>query len=70
MILEASLSFLGLGVPPPHPSWGGMLRIGYSFMDTAPWLSVAPGLAIVFMVVGVNFLGDGIRDATDPRLRR
>lgn len=69
MITEASLSFLGLGVRPPTPSWGSMLRTGYQYLTTAPWLSLAPGLAIFVAVLGLNLLGDGIRQVLDPRLR-
>lgn len=69
IIIEASLSFLGVGVRPPTPSWGGMLRSGYGYIEMAPWLSVAPGLAIFATVLAVNFLGDGIQDVLDPRRR-
>ena len=68
IITEASLSFLGLGVRPPTPSWGSMLRTGYQYLASAPWLSLAPGIAIFISVVGLNLLGDGIRQALDPRL--
>jgi len=67
IITEASLSFLGLGVRPPTPSWGSMLRTGYRFLETAPWLSLAPGVAIFAAVLGLNLLGDGLRQALDPR---
>lgn len=70
IIVEASLSFLGVGVQPPTPSWGAMLRMGYGYIDTAPWLSVAPGLAIFGTVLAFNFLGDGVQDRLDPRRRR
>ncbi|MDP7167349.1 MAG: ABC transporter permease [Nitrospinota bacterium] len=70
IIIEASLSFLGVGVPPPTPSWGGMLADGRSFLDTAWWLALFPGLALMFTVLGVNLLGDWIRDALDPRMKR
>jgi len=69
ILTEASLSFLGLGVQPPQPSWGTMLNNGRRFMEIAPWLVVFPGLAIMLVVQGFNFLGDGLRDALDPRLR-
>ena len=69
IITEASLSFLGLGVQPPAPSWGGMLRDAYQFMQIAPWVSFFPGAAIFITVLGVNLLGDGLRRALDPRLR-
>jgi peptide/nickel transport system permease protein len=67
---EAALSFLGVGVPPYVPSWGIMLNEARLYMQQAPWLSVFPGLAIVAVVLGINLLGDAIRDALDPRLRR
>jgi peptide/nickel transport system permease protein len=70
ILTEASLSFLGLGVQPPTPTWGSMLRFGYPFLQTAPWLAVVPGAAIAVAVLGFNLLGDGLRDAIDPRLRR
>ena len=69
IITEASLSFLGLGVRPPTASWGSMLQIGYQYLSTAPWLSVFPGVAIFVAVFGLNLLGDGLRQALDPRLR-
>lgn len=68
IIAEAALSFLGLGVQPPTPSWGGMLNEGRGFLRTAPHISTFPGLAIMLTVLGFNFLGDGLRDALDPRL--
>jgi peptide/nickel transport system permease protein len=68
MLTEASLSFLGLGTMPPQPSWGSMLSDGRTMMELAPWLVIAPGLAILFGVLGFNLLGDGLRDALDPRL--
>jgi peptide/nickel transport system permease protein len=70
MILsEAFLSFLGLGIQPPNPSWGGMLSDGRSLIFTQWWLTVLPGLAIFVTVLSVNLLGDGLRDALDPELR-
>jgi peptide/nickel transport system permease protein len=66
---EASLSFIGLGVKPPTATWGGMMREGLENILDAPWLSVWPGLAILVLVLGLNMIGDGLRDATDPRLR-
>jgi len=66
---EASLSFIGLGVKPPTATWGGMLRDGFENILDAPWLSIFPGMAILALVLGLNMLGDGLRDATDPRLR-
>jgi peptide/nickel transport system permease protein len=68
IIAEAALSFLGLGVQPPTPSWGSMLNEGRAFLRTAPHISTLPGLAIMLTVLGFNFLGDGLRDALDPRL--
>ncbi|MDR7421985.1 MAG: ABC transporter permease [Armatimonadota bacterium] len=68
IIAEAALSFLGLGVQPPTPSWGTMLNEGRGFLRTAPHISTLPGLAIMVTVLGFNFLGDGLRDALDPRL--
>lgn len=70
IIVEASLSFLGLGTPPPTPSWGGMLSgSGRRFLEVAPWLALVPGAAISLAVLGVNLLGDALRDVLDPRLR-
>ncbi len=66
---EASLSFIGLGVRPPTASWGGMIREGFENILDSPWLAVFPSLAILFIMLGLNMLGDGLRDATDPRLR-
>lgn len=68
ILSEAALSFLGLGTQPPESSWGGMLNTARSYLDVDPWLSVFPGLAIMFVVLGFNFLGDGLRDILDPRL--
>ena len=67
IIAEASLAFLGLGQQPPAPSWGAMLNTARGFMAQAPWLSVAPGVAIFLVVLAFNLLGDGVRDALDPR---
>lgn len=69
IISEASLSFLGLGVQPPTPSWGGMLAIGKDYLQMAWWMAVVPGSAVFITVLAVNFLGDGVRDALDPELR-
>jgi peptide/nickel transport system permease protein len=69
IIAEAALSFLGLGQQPPNPSWGSMLNAARSFLAQAPWLAVAPGVAIFFVVLAFNLLGDGLRDALDPRDR-
>ena len=68
IIAEAALSFLGLGVQPPTPSWGTMLDAGRSHLFDAPHLTLFPGLAIAILVLGFNFLGDGLRDKIDPRL--
>lgn len=65
---EASLSFIGLGVKPPTPTWGGMMRDGFENILDAPWLSIWPGLAILVLVLGLNMVGDGLRDAADPKL--
>jgi peptide/nickel transport system permease protein len=70
ILLESALSFLGLGIPPPTPTWGRMLAEGRSYLTVASWMSVYPGLAIMITVLGINFLGDGIRDLLDPRLRK
>ncbi|HAX18003.1 MAG TPA: peptide ABC transporter permease [Actinobacteria bacterium] len=70
IIVEAALSFLGLGVQPPTPSWGKMLSESLSYINTAPWLMFFPGLAILITVLGFVLLGDGLRDALDPRLKR
>jgi len=67
--LEASLSFLGLGTQPPTASWGNMIREGMLYFMRAPWLSLVPGAGIFFAVIGFNMLGDGMRDALDPKLR-
>ncbi|HWC05440.1 MAG TPA: ABC transporter permease [Methylomirabilota bacterium] len=69
IIVESALSFLGLGVPPPTPTWGGMLADGRVYMSTAWWLATFPGLAILVTVLGINLLGDGLRDTLDPRLK-
>lgn len=69
MLTEAGLSFLGLGTIPPAPSWGSMLSESRRLMELAPWMAIAPGVAIMLGVLGFNLLGDGLRDALDPRLR-
>ncbi|HPX12188.1 MAG TPA: ABC transporter permease, partial [Syntrophales bacterium] len=69
ILTESALSFLGIGVQPPTPSWGNMLTAGKDNIDIAWWLSVFPGLAILVTVLGFNLLGEGIRDSLDPRLR-
>ncbi len=70
ILTESALSFLGIGVQPPTPSWGNILTAGKDNIDIAWWLSLYPGLAILITVLGYNLLGEGIRDALDPRLRR
>jgi peptide/nickel transport system permease protein len=69
VLTEAALSFLGLGTQPPEPSWGGMLNASRTYMELSPWLAIFPGAAIMIVVLGFNFLGDGLRDILDPRLR-
>lgn len=69
MFTEASLSFLGVGVPPPTPTWGGMLREGYSYLELAPWASLVPGAALFLGILAFNFIGDGLRDVADPAMR-
>jgi peptide/nickel transport system permease protein len=68
ILAEASLSFLGLGVQPPEPSWGSMINAGRGYLQQAPWLVFGPGAALFVTVLGLNFLGDGMRDALDPRV--
>lgn len=68
ILAQAGLSFLGLGIAPPTPTWGGMIRDGVSVLMFAPWISVYPGIAIMITVIGFNMVGDGIRDLLDPRL--
>ncbi|HNQ18660.1 MAG TPA: ABC transporter permease [Smithellaceae bacterium] len=70
ILTESALSFLGIGVQPPTPSWGNILTAGKDNIDIAWWLSLYPGLAILITVVGYNLLGEGIRDALDPRLKK
>ncbi len=69
ILAEAGLSFLGLGTQPPEPSWGGMLNLARTYMEISPWMAIFPGLAIMIVVLGFNFLGDGLRDVLDPRLK-
>ena len=69
MITEAALSFLGLGVPPPTSTWGTIINDGRAPLRVAPWIATFPGLCIVFAVMSFNLLGDGLRDALDPKLR-
>jgi len=68
ILAESALSFLGLGVPPPYPSWGGMLADARSYFAFAPWLAIFPGLAISITLLGINLLGDALRDRFDPRM--
>ena len=70
IIIESSFSFLGMGVPPPTPTWGGMLAEGRGFLDTAWWLTLFPGVTLTLTVLGVNLLGDWLRDVLDPRMKR
>ena len=70
ILAEASLSFLGLGIQPPTPSWGSILADGRTLMRQAPHVTIFPGLAIALTILGLNFFGDGLRDALDPRLRQ
>jgi peptide/nickel transport system permease protein len=70
IIAEASLSFLGLGIPPPTPSWGAMLDEGRNYITTGWWLALFPGVAILLLVLGINLVGDWLRDALDPRMER
>ena len=69
VIAEASLSFLGLGQQPPAPSWGSMLNTAKNYIDNSPWMAISPGVAIFLLVLSFNLLGDGLRDALDPRQR-
>lgn len=69
ILAEAGLSFLGIGIKPPGAAWGAMVADGYRYMMTQPWLSIAPGGAIMLVVFAFNMVGDGLRDALDPRLR-
>ena len=67
--MEAALSFLGLGVQPPTASWAGMIATGRNYITTAPHIATIPGLAIAVTVLGFNLLGDGLRDALDPKMQ-
>jgi peptide/nickel transport system permease protein len=69
ILAEASLSFLGLGIQPPQASWGSMINAGRGYLQQAPWIVFGPGAALFMTVVGLNFVGDAVRDALDPRLR-
>jgi len=70
ILLEASLSFLGVGIPPPTPSWGGMVADGRALIATARWICMMPGIAILLTVLSMNLLGDWTRDWLDPKLRQ
>ena len=69
IIIEAILSFLGIGIPPEIPSWGNIMAEGWQYMIEAPWIIAIPGAALMITVLGLNLLGDGLRDVLDPRLR-
>jgi peptide/nickel transport system permease protein len=69
ILIEATLSFVGMGAQPPTPSWGSILASGRTYLVLAPWVTLFPGIAIMFTVLGFNLLGDGLRDALDPRLK-
>ncbi len=69
ILVEAGLSFLGLGVQPPAPSWGVLLADGKDYLQIAPWVIVIPGIFLAIAVLGFNFIGDGLRDALDPKMR-
>jgi len=70
ILAEAGLSYLGLGTQPPNASWGRMLNEAQTFMDTAPWMAIFPGVAIAWAVLGINLVGDGLRDILDPKMTR
>jgi peptide/nickel transport system permease protein len=70
ILTESALSFLGIGVQPPTPSWGNMLTAGKDYLEFAWWLSLFPGLAILITVIAYNLVGEGLRDALDPRISR
>ena len=69
-VLESVLSFLGLGIPPPAPSWGRILQEGYVLIRQAPWVVVAGGIPLIITTLGFTFLGESLRDMIDPKLRR
>lgn len=69
ILMEAGLSFLGIGIQAPAAAWGSMVAVGQKYLTTSPWLSVGPGIAIMLIVFSLNMVGDGLRDALDPRLR-
>jgi len=68
ILLESYVSYLGYGIQPPTPSWGNMLNNAQEYLTTAPWLALLPGAIITIAVTGFNFVGDGLRDALDPRM--
>jgi peptide/nickel transport system permease protein len=68
VLSEAALSFLGLGPPPPQPSWGNVIADGRDYLREAPWICLFPGLALAITVLGLNLFGDGLRDLLDPRV--
>ena len=70
IIAESILSFLGVGIPQPTPTWGGMIAAGRQYLDEAYWISTMPGIAILLLVVSMNFLGDWLRDHWDPKLNQ
>ena len=70
ILAESALSFLGLGVPPPAPTWGNMLASGRPYIESAAWLGIAPGVCIALTLLGINLLGDALRDLLDPRMER
>ena len=70
VLLESTLSFLGVGIPPPTASWGNMVSDGKNFLETAPWISFSPGIALLLLVLAMNLFGDWVRDHLDPRLRQ
>ena len=70
ILIEASLSFLGLGISPPYPSWGSDISLSMNYLDGYPWLAIFPGIAISLFVFGANLFGDALRDKLDPRLKR
>lgn len=69
IIVEAGLSFIGVGVPPPSPSWGSIIADGRDYVQTAPWITIFPGVVIIIVVLGLNLLGDGLRDILDPKMQ-
>jgi ABC-type dipeptide/oligopeptide/nickel transport system permease subunit len=69
ILIESGVSFLGLGVQPPTASWGKELRVGFTYLAAAPLFAIAPGVMISLAIISFNFVGDGLRDALDPRLR-